>query len=555
MTRIHRIFLIGVILLLGAAAALAGETPGRHWVQFTDRGVWETMTPDQIDRAAIEHGLTREALDRRRLEGFNDEELITIRDLPPDPAYLGALEDLGAQVHVTSRWFNLASVRADAGVLAAIEELPFVDKVWPVNAMKTAGIWYEVVETFDGNPPPGPGISAPGTYGPSYHQALQVNAVEAHRRGITGKGVRLCVIDGGFELSHEAFAQIDVLAEWDVTENDDYTGQEEEDVRGQAAHGTGCLSEIGGYAPGNLIGIAYEATFLLAKTEYIPTETVQEEDDWAAAIEWAERLGAQVTSSSLGYTDWLTYGMLDGATSITAKASNRAFELGVVPVTSASNSGPQPMTLGTPADAWGALTVGAADSLGRIGRFSSRGPTADGRTKPDIVARGVQTLLVSPYSEHRYSYWNGTSMSCPIGAGVAALVRQAKPDWSADKVVRALKTTADRADRPDNTYGWGFPDVMAALRYPEIAVTVKTEGDAPMEGVLVTLLTGEGVWHEAVTDAGGTAHFANLEPGDYTYEVELPDGFTVVRGELKRDVQVADGVAGYVALAREDRRE
>jgi subtilisin family serine protease len=449
-------------LLLGIIPAHA---EGSYWVEFTDKGQWETLSQDDLEAAAFEHGLTQRAIERRKLEGLSGDALITLDDLPPDDEYVSIVSELGADVQQQSRWFNLVSISADEAIAQQIRQLPFVNDVYQVGLLQNARSSYEVVEEFDGNPPAEAGIDTPGSYGRSYLQALQVNAVEAHRQGITGKGVLLCIIDGGFELSHEAFETVDIYAEWDVTENDDYTGQEPEDARGQTGHGTACLSEIGGYSPGNLIGIAYEASFVLVKSEYVPTETTQEEDDWVAGLEWAERLGASVGSSSLGYTDWYNMAMYDGHYPLTSRAITRAFEKGMVVVTSASNDGPQPMTLGAPADCYGGLSVGAVDSLGKIGGFSSRGPTADGRIKPDFCARGVRTLLVSPSTRNRYAFWNGTSMSCPIGAGLVALVRQAQPDWSAAKVMRALKMTADRADRPDNTYGWGIPDVMKAIAY------------------------------------------------------------------------------------------
>ena len=462
--RLRRMFFFLLAIVFGLLVSLQVQAQS-YWIEFTDKGQWENLNQVELEAAAFEHGLTQRAIERRELEGLSGDALITLDDLPPDAEYMAMIRELGADLEQQSRWFNCVSVMADDAVLAQIRELPFVQSVERVGVLEIARSSYEVVEEFDGNPAPGPGIDTPGSYGPSYLQALQVNAVEAHRQGITGKGVLLVIIDGGFELSHECFETVDIFAEWDVTENDDYTGQEPEDARGQTSHGTGCLSEIGGYSPGNLIGIAYEASFVLVNSEYVPTETVQEEDDWVAGLEWAERLGASVGSSSLGYTDWYNTAMYDGVYPLTSRAITRAYEKGMVVVTSASNEGPQPMTLGAPADCYGGLAIGAIDSLGMIGGFSSRGPTADGRIKPDLVTRGVRTLLCSPQTRNRYSYWNGTSMACPIGAGVVALVRQAQPEWSAAQVMEALKMTADRADRPGNVYGWGIPDVMKAIAY------------------------------------------------------------------------------------------
>jgi len=524
MGNILRIFLWAIIVNVFAGSLSAGETSSNSfWVHFKDKGAWELLSSEELLDAAFDFGMTNKALERRRLEGIQEENLITISDLPPDPFYVKSVSETGALCRQESRWFNLISVEANINQVEAIEALPFVEKVTHIAEMKPSGYWYEEVGTFDGNPPPGAGIDMPGMYGPSYLQALQVNAVEAHRAGYTGKGVLLVILDGGYELSHEAFQNLDVFAEWDAVYNDDYTGHEPSDKPFEAAHGTGCLSEIGGYSPGNLIGIAYEASFLLAKTEDARDETPKEEDDYLAAVEWAERLGARVLSSSLGYTDWYNTASMDGETPITSQAHNRAYEMGMVCVTSASNDGPQPRTLGAPADAWGSLTIGAVDSLGVIGKFSSRGPTADGRIKPDLVARGVKTVLVSPYSANRYSMWNGTSMSCPVVGGVVALVRGAHPEWSAERTVQALKTTADRANRPDNTYGWGMPDVMAAIRYPEVSFTLLSSDGNPMKGVDVKL-TDDREEYVVSTDQNGKASFPNLAEGEWSYSASLKRG-------------------------------
>lgn len=533
-------FILSILFFAVALPAL-GEGTGRYWVEFSDKGRWELLDPSALRAAATEYGLTDAALQRRRVEGIADADLVTVSDLPPDPTYLSAITAAGATIHQVSRWFNLASVSAGPEALERICELPFVQSVKPVGVLMPAHSEYEIVGTFDGMPAPGPGIDAAGSYGPSYRQALQVNAVEAHRLGYTGRGVLMAVIDGGFTLDHEAFCRIDVVATYDVTDNETVVSQEAKDAPGQTAHGTLCLSTIAGYAPGNLIGTAYEASFLLVKSEYIPTETVQEEDDYVTGLEWAERLGVRVTSSSLGYTDWYNAALTDGEYPITSRALNRARELGVVCVTSAGNEGPQPHTIGSPGDSWGGLSIGAVDSLGEIAGFSSRGPTSDDRTKPDLVGRGVRCIAVAPFSDHRYIMANGTSLSTPVVAGVAALVRGAHPDWSAEKVIRALKSTADRSDRPDNVYGWGTPDAVAAIRYPELRMIFETPDREAVHGVAVTLSGPDGAQLSSASGRRGVVSFANLPEGNWKYKAKLPDGLIMLAGDISDSLDIVDG--------------
>jgi subtilisin family serine protease len=297
-----------------------------------------------------------------------------------------------------------------------------------------------------------------------------------HAKGFSGLGVTIAFIDAGFYKSHDAFAQHyadgRVLAEYDFVHNDGNVDLEAGDYGSQNSHGTRVWSVAGGWSDGILYGPAYQANFILCMTEDIASETNVEEDNWVAAMEFSDSIGTDVISSSVGYLEYddscncdLTYADLDGQTAISSIAASMADGLGIVVSKSAGNSGSAPGTITAPADAFDILSVGAVSSFGSLAAFSSRGPTFDGRIKPEVCARGVSTYTAAAHSSatNIYGAGSGTSFSQPLVAGAAALVIEAHPEWTPYQVREALKMSGDRASNPDNNYGWGIIDVDAAI--------------------------------------------------------------------------------------------
>ncbi|MEE8578289.1 MAG: S8 family serine peptidase, partial [candidate division Zixibacteria bacterium] len=229
-----------------------------------------------------------------------------------------------------------------------------------------------------------------------------------------------------------------------------------------------------------MYGPAYKANFLLAKTEDVRSETPVEEDNWVAAVEWADALGVDVISSSLSYSAWYTYADMDGQTATITIMANTAAAMGIVIVNSAGNSGPGAGTMTAPADAFEVISCGAVNSFGNIASFSSRGPTYDGRIKPEVVALGVSAFVPSPSGDNSYTTASGTSFSCPLTGGVATVLLQARPTFTPQMVRSALMETADRASNPDNSYGWGLIDLGAALGWGANFYADTTFGDAPI---------------------------------------------------------------------------
>ncbi|MFQ5500567.1 MAG: S8 family serine peptidase, partial [Candidatus Zixiibacteriota bacterium] len=429
------------------------------WVFFTDKGVFGK---ESFQTAASTVTLTDAAYKRRARIG---REKILFVDLAVMPEYITEIEAIGARHRKTSRFLNAASFNLPMDKLDAVAALPHVAEIRPIAGFSTekpdvqTTRWDEIP-----NKALGPDVL---NYGSSFNQLNMINVTTAHSKGYHGEGVIVCMMDTGFRKSHEAFAlhylQGRVLAEWDFVFNDGNTANEGPDWSSQWNHGTLTWSTCGGAKDGTLYGPAYMASFLLAKTEDVRSETPVEEDNWVAALEWADSLGANVTSTSLGYSDWYTYSDFDGNTATITLAANTSAALGIVSVNSNGNGGPGFGSLTAPADAFDILAVGAVSSGGSLASFSSRGPTFDGRIKPEVLAQGVSTFSASAVSDAAYTTSSGTSLSAPLVAGAAALMVQAHPSYTPQLIRQAIMETADNAITPNNDYGWGIIDIDAAL--------------------------------------------------------------------------------------------
>ena len=412
-------------------------------------------------------GLIEKTLLRRERNGLGESPLWL--DLSVSNKYVNMLQETGANVLHKSRWLNAVSVLATRSELLKIQALPFVQTLRPIPLYRK--------ENFLGSENNNRSTELPNhlDYGHAQDQIEQINVHLAHEAGYTGAGIRILVMDTGFDLEHVVFDSLNLIDQWDVINNDNETANQtnEEEDNGQDHHGTIILSVIAGYAPGSLIGPAFDAEYLLAKTEMVEQEIQQEEDNYVAGLEWGEQNGADVVSTSLGYLDWYTYDDMDGNTAVTTNAIDIAVGLGMVCVTAAGNEGSDNWYyIIAPADADSVLAVGAVDANGDLAYFSSHGPTSDGRIKPEICARGVSTWACSSYDMTGYNNYNGTSLSTPLVAGAAALVIQSHPEWSAMEVRNAIMMTASQNDEPDNDFGYGILDTWEAIQYG-VTVTVR----------------------------------------------------------------------------------
>ncbi len=419
----------------------SGE-PALVWVFFVDKG--------PIDKAAaisdLENTYNRRAIERRRLRrtapGLFDET-----DLPVHSAYADAVTATGAAVRIRSRWLNGVSVHASAAQIEAVAGLPFVEKIQPVlRSQRTPDLREHAAPNAANRRAAGGGF-----YGLADEQLAQINLIAMHDQGFTGSGVIIGVLDTGFRRTHAAFNDpehpLAVVAEYDFVNDDGDTAPEPGDLPTQHNHGTWILGTLGAYLPNSLVAGAYDARFILAKVEDLAAEYPLEEDYFVAGLEFIEANGGDVATSSVVIFDHYTQEQLDGMTSVMTQGFNVATANGLHCCQGAGNSGhdndPEVSHLGPPSDAFQVITCGAVDVNDNIAGFSSDGPTADGRVKPEVLARGVGTWTVSPSNDAGYNSVSGTSLSTPVTASAVACLVQAHPEWTVDQMRWALNHTAD----------------------------------------------------------------------------------------------------------------
>jgi serine protease AprX len=453
-----RFFYLVIVTLLYITTNDGSCANDRYWIFFTTKQSSQTQPNEN-------NVISQRAL-LRRSKNSTHQPVFDQYDKPINPCYIQQLEKIGIQPLHISRWLNAVSAFLTPKQIATLKQFSWIRSIEPVRNHRPFPIMYDSAP-----------IQKSGTinqalaadYGPSLTQNEQIHVTDVHALGVNGQGVLIGMLDTGFLYKqHEALKRMKVIAEYDFINNDPNTANEldNNDYTTQHNHGTNTLSVIGGYMPGSLIGPAYNADFLLGKTEDIRSETALEEDYWVAGLEWMESQGVDIISSSLGYNGWYEYEAMDGETAITTRAADIAAKKGVLVVNAMGNEGDNSWKyMIAPADGDSVVAVGAVTSEGTLTSFSSVGPTADGRIKPDVVAMGANVYCATPSTSASYSFVRGTSFSTPIVAGVAALILSAHPELTPMQIREALRKTADRADNPDNFYGWGLVNSLEALYY------------------------------------------------------------------------------------------
>ena len=443
-----------VLLWVGQLSASA-QTARKYLVLLKDKAnsPYSVARPQQF--------LSQRSIQRRQKQNIATLE----RDLPVNPAYVTQLQQAGAKIWFPSRWFNAVLIEATDATLAAVQKLPFVTGVEFNKPLAKARVG-AVDETAQAAGQRKFGAAVP-LYGNSLSQVQQLDVDKMHDAGFHGEGMLIGVLDAGFLNADKVgfltplFDENRVLATYDFV-------QKESSVYEDDAHGMQCLSAIAATADNQLYGTAYKAQFILLRTEDARTEQRVEEANWLFGAEYADSAGVDVISSSLGYTTFddpisnYTYADMNGKTTLSARAAQIASETGMVIVVAAGNDGAGAWRyISTPSDAAGVLSIAAVDQTGRRAAFSSIGPSADGRIKPDLAARGQGTIIGNPNG--LITPGDGTSFATPLVAGLAAGFWQANSQLTAVQVTDALRKSGSQYTAPDAQLGYGIPKFSQPL--------------------------------------------------------------------------------------------
>ena len=397
---------------------------------------------------------------------------ITSEDLPVNPNYIVEITKLvpNATLVNSSRWFNHIVIQTlDTNWKSSITLPGFVSDVKLIYSGKKP--------KSTGNRSFSPSISGKEItkqnlkkqkFEKSDFQITSLNLQELHKKGFLGKDIHVAVLDGGFsnvdkiEAFHHLRSTKRILGTWDFASN-------EQEVYGDGEHGTMVLGCMAGFVENSFIGTAPLASYWLFRTEDGATETVTEEYNWISAAEFADSAGVDIINSSLGYTTFdkgkgsYSYKDMNGKTAIISRGADKAVEKGILVVNSAGNSGNDKWKyIGAPADAEKVFSIGAITETKERARFSSFGPTSDGRIKPNVSALGYNSSVIN--SAGSVAEASGTSFSSPIMCGAITCLMNKHRFVRPETLMNAIQLSGSKADKPANDLGYGIPDFLKASK-------------------------------------------------------------------------------------------
>jgi subtilisin family serine protease len=410
--------------------------------------------------------LTQKAIQRRAREKFAVDSL----DLPVATAYLQGINAFSQELLYASKWLNAAVVVTDAAGKKNLEALPFVQKVEWVAKGFISKTGNRTVPEITQNLTKTQKWAIEESYreAAAYDFQNELLGIPAmHQAGFTGKGITVAVFDSGFPGLDKAIPFAHVFTNKQVVGQLNVVRPWIKEVFRDNEHGTQVSSLIFSNQPGTLVAGAHQAQVIFAITEDVATEYPIEELNWVRAAEYADSLGVDIINSSLGYLDFdepsLTYttSQLDGKTTYITRGATLAAKRGILVVNSVGNYGSAgSSSLIAPADALGILAVGSVNASSIVSTFSSRGPTADGRIKPDLVAFGQSPVLIR--GSGQVSAAAGTSFSAPQLTALAAGLWEAKPEWTKDELLTNLIKSGTQYATPDQNLGYGIPNFRSA---------------------------------------------------------------------------------------------
>ena len=447
-TRPLKYLLLATMML---SYVLVSAQSNRYVIYFPDK----TNSIFSVD--APEEFLSDRAILRRSNQGIS----ITEQDFPVNSWYLDSLEDYGADVYYTSRWFNLALVQSAPSVIDNISDKSFVHEVEFVAPGTRLSEDPDPKNTTYEN------IDPESVTRTSDVQLQLIGAQGMHQDGYNGEGIWIAIFDGGFDGSNTSSVFSHIFLESKLMDIEDFTTGGG-NVFQYDDHGTNVFSCVGSFYDETLVGTGYNAEFSLYVTEDVDTEYRVEEYNWLFAAEKADSSGVDIITSSLGYNTFddmtmdYTYSQLDGNSAVITRAANMAAERGILVISSAGNEGNGSWKyVTTPADGDRVLAVGGVNDENLVVSFSSRGPTADDRIKPDVVALGSSVAVL--HGSGNIGFNSGTSFATPLIAGFAASLWQANPALTNFELMDFIKSSGDSFHKPDTLRGFCLPSYNSAI--------------------------------------------------------------------------------------------
>jgi serine protease AprX len=438
------------IFLLGVIPVSSQDTLHKFWISFTDKN----GTPYTVDNPS--EYLSERAIERRIRYSIP----VTESDLPVNSVYIDSLKELDFKVLYTSRWFNSAVISTlDSGHISMTRQLPFVRSATHLSrdSVTEGGKHKALIDKF---------VGESLDYGLAATQIMIHHGDALHSAGYLGQDMVIAVLDAGFY-------NVDSLRAFDsLRTNNQILGTRDfvkpgNDVFREHTHGMSVLSIMGGNIPGELIGTAPAASYLLLRSEDASSEQKVEEANWIAAAEFADSAGADIINSSLGYSVFddplqnYSYEDMDGNSTLVTRGADMAASRGMLVVVSAGNSGNKPwLYITAPADGDSVLAIGAVNQSGAYVPFSSRGPTFDGRIKPDLVALGNGTFVQR--FDGTIGPGSGTSFSAPVISGLAACLWQKFRTLPNYEFIKVLERSSSLYPYPNNFIGYGIPNMTVA---------------------------------------------------------------------------------------------